>query len=110
MATWLDKIPLPHWATILIAVALLGGAIFLLRRWFRLKTLGVGTTGPYVEFERKSAGEMASQVRGIDQQVVVEKGGSVKNIEQSADGAGIRQKAHGKGGTIEGVKQNAKSR
>jgi len=110
MSQWLDKIPLPYWATLLIVVLLLAVIVLLFRhRRLRFKTIGLGTSGPYVEFEKNPPDESATY--GIDQEVKAEKGGSIKQVEQAADGKNIRQKVHAKNkGTIEGVKQNAKTR
>ncbi|MDZ7292954.1 MAG: hypothetical protein ONB44_24460 [candidate division KSB1 bacterium] len=110
MFQWLAKLPLPLWATLLIAAALLAGVVLLFRRRFRMKTVGIGASGPYLEFERKSPEETPPSASGIDQQVIAEKGGSVSEVEQTAEGSRIRQKIHSKKGTIKGVKQNAQTR
>lgn len=104
----LDKIPLPLWAIMLIAALLLSGIIFIFRRrGFRLKTVGVGTSGPYAEFERNSPDETAPPT--IKQEVKAERDGSIEEANQNAEGTGIQQNIHSKG-KIGVVKQSAKNR
>ena len=105
MIEWLQKLPLPLWATISILGVALGAGVWLLLRKFRLKKIIFSLKGPAIEFKRKEADQPTTG--RIDQEISATETGEIEDVEQTAEGTGIKQKIQSSG-KIKGAKQDAR--